>query len=126
MERSRMSLDWLAGYELRRGWRGPSPNIVVVVVNISSVSLSAATGLWVPLRATAKLMDGSLTRLESWSLQLKAPAKHHSAPKVPLRLQLPRLMAPLRLQLPRLMAPLSLQLPQLMLGTSNAHGGWPI
>jgi hypothetical protein len=32
MERSRMSLDWLAGYELRRGWRGPSPNIVVVVV----------------------------------------------------------------------------------------------
>jgi hypothetical protein len=24
-----MSLDWLAGYELRRGWRGPSPKVVV-------------------------------------------------------------------------------------------------
>ena len=32
MARSRMSLDWLTGYELRRGWRGPSPNIVVAVV----------------------------------------------------------------------------------------------
>jgi hypothetical protein len=31
-----MSLHWLAGYELRRGWRGPSPNIVVVVVSQST------------------------------------------------------------------------------------------
>ena len=40
MERSRMSLDWLVGYELRRGWRGPSPNIVVVVVAIHADYIS--------------------------------------------------------------------------------------
>jgi hypothetical protein len=45
MEQSRMSLDWLAGYELRRGWRGPSPNIVVVAVAVAVVHGLLKTGL---------------------------------------------------------------------------------
>jgi hypothetical protein len=43
-----MSLDWLAGYELRRGWRGPSPNIVIVVVVVQCVSLPAVEVLSLP------------------------------------------------------------------------------